>query len=215
MSVSRILNTWINFMYDHMKGFIPWPTREQILANLPTSFVEMPDVRIVIDATEFFCEKPSSLTAQYLTWSEYKNHNTFKVLIGVAPNGVVSFISRVWGGRASDRHIVQKDGHHLLPLLESGDIILADKGFTIGDSLPGHIGLNMPPFIASNAQMTQKEFFKTQQIAAPRIVVEMKMEQIKNFKILQNVLPLTEAHLAEQMIVICTAITNLYPPLLK
>lgn len=77
--------------------------------------------------------------------------------------------------------------------------------------LPGHIGLNMPPFIASNAQMTQKEFFKTQQIAAPRIVVEMKMEQIKNFKILQNVLPLTEAHLAEQMIVICTAITNLYP----
>lgn len=54
MSVSRILNTWINFMYDHMKGLISWTTREQILANLPTSFVEMPDVRIVIDATEFF-----------------------------------------------------------------------------------------------------------------------------------------------------------------
>lgn len=81
--------------------------------------------------------------------------------------------------------------------------------------LPGHIGLNMPPFIASNAQMTQKEFFKTQQIATPKIVVGMKMEQIKNFKILQNVLPLTEAHLAEQMIVICNAITNVYPPLLK
>lgn len=102
-----------------------------------------------------------------------------------------------------------------LPLLESGDIILADKGFTIGELLPGHIGLNIPPFIASNAQMTQEEFFKTQQIAAPRIVVEMKMEQIKNFKIVQNVLPLTEAHLAEQMVVICTAITNLNHPLLK
>lgn len=102
-----------------------------------------------------------------------------------------------------------------LPLLQSGDIILADKGFTIGDLLQGHIGLNMPPFIASNAQMTQEEFFKTQQIAAPRIVVEMKMEQIKNFKIVQNVLPLTEAHLAEQMIVICTATTNLNHPLLK
>lgn len=47
-----------------------------------------------------------------------------------------------------------------LPLLESGDIILADKGFTIGDLLPGHIGLNMPPFIASNAQMTQKFFLR-------------------------------------------------------
>lgn len=57
MPVSRILNTWINFMHDHMKGLIPWPTREQILANLPTSFVEMPDVRIVIDGTEFFLRK--------------------------------------------------------------------------------------------------------------------------------------------------------------
>jgi len=63
--------------------------------------------------------------------------------------------------------------------------------------------------------MTKQQFVKTQQIAAPRIVVEMKMEQIKNFKIIQNTLPLTEAHLAEQIIVICAAMTNLYNPSLK
>ena len=175
----------------------------------------MPQVRIVIDATEFFCEKPSSLVAQNLTWSEYKHHNTFKVLIGVAPNGLVTFISRVWGGHTSDRHIVQKDGDLLIPRLEPGDIILADKGFTVGDLLPSDIGLNMPPFVSSSKQMTRDEFFKTQQIASPRIVVEMKMEQIKNFRLLQTVLPLTEAHLAEQITVICTAMTNLYEPLLK
>lgn len=56
--------------------------------------------------------------------------------------------------------------------------------------------------------MTQTEFFMTQQNATPRIVLEMKMEQIKkDFKILQNVRALTEAHLAEQMIVIHTPIT--------
>ena len=215
MTVSRVMTTWINFMYDHMKSLIPWPTREQILANLPKSFCEMPQVRIVIDATEFFCEKPSSLVAQNLTWSEYKHHNTFKVLIGVAPNGLVTFISRVWGGHTSDRHIVQKDGDMLIPRLESGDIILADKGFTVADLLPSDIGLNMPPFVSSSKQMTREEFFKTQQIASPRIVVEMKMEQIKNFRLLQTVLPLSEAHLAEQIIVICAAMTNLYEPLLK
>jgi hypothetical protein len=48
-----------------MKPLIAWPTKEQILANLPSSFIEMPDVRIVIDATEFFCEKPSSLTHSF------------------------------------------------------------------------------------------------------------------------------------------------------
>ena len=215
MTVSRVMTTWINFMYDHMKSLIPWPTRKQILANLPKSFSDMPQVRIVIDATEFFCEKPSSLVAQNLTWSEYKHHNTFKVLIGVAPNGLVTFISRVWGGHTSDRHIVQKDGDLLIPHLEPGDIILADKGFAVGDLLPSDIGLNMPPFVSSSKQMTRDEFFKTQQIASPRIVVEMKMEQIKNFRLLQTVLPLTEAHLAEQITVICTAMTNLYEPLLK
>lgn len=202
-------------MYDHMKSLIAWPTKKQILANLPSSFIEMPDVRIVIDATEFFCEKPSSLTSQFLTWSEYKHHNTYKVLIGVAANGLVTFISRVWGGHTPDRHIVQKDGDLFIPRLESGDIILADKGFTVGDLLPGHIELNMPPFIFTSSQMTKQQFFQTQQIAAPRIVVEMKMEQIKNFKIIQSRLPLTEAHLAEQIIVICAAITNLYNPLMK
>lgn len=215
MTVSRIMNTWINFMFDHMKSLIPWPTKEQILANLPKCFQDIPDSRIVIDATEFFCEKPSSLQAQNLTWSEYKHHNTFKVLVGVAPNGLVTFMSTVWGGHTSDRHITQKDGHLFLPKLEPGDIILADKGFTVADLLPSDIGLNMPPFISKSRQMTKNEFFKTQQIASSRIVVEMKMEQIKNFRVLQTVLPLSEAHLAEQMILICTAMTNLYDPLLK
>ena len=133
MTVSRIMNTWINFMYDHMKSLIPWPTKEQILGNLPRCFQEIPDSRIVIYATEFFCEKPSSLKAQNSTWSEYKHHNTFKVLVGVAPNGLVTFISSVLGGHTSDRHIVQEDGHLFIPKLETGDIILADKGFTVGD----------------------------------------------------------------------------------
>ncbi|XP_021346079.1 uncharacterized protein LOC110445671 [Mizuhopecten yessoensis] len=215
MTVSRIINTWINFMFDHMQSLIPWPSREQILSNLPKHYTEMTRVRIVVDATEFFCEKPGNLEAQFLTWSEYKHHNTYKVLIGVAPNGLVTFVSRVWGGHASDRHIVQKDGDLFLPKLEPGDVILADKGFTVGDLLPAHIGLNMPPFVSSSCQMSVQEFFKTQQIAAPRIVVEMKMEQIKNFKILQSVLPLAEVHLAEQIIMICCAMTNLYEPLLK
>lgn len=72
---------------------IPWSTREQIVANSLKAFVALQTVRIVIDATEYFCEKPGNLKAQYLTWSGYKYHNTFKVLIGVAPNGLVSFVS--------------------------------------------------------------------------------------------------------------------------
>ena len=94
-TVSRIVNTWVNFLYDHAKHLVPWPSREQILCNLPKGFQDYKDCRVVIDCTELFTEKPSSLTAQWLTWSEYKHSNTFKLLTGVAPNGLVNCISRL------------------------------------------------------------------------------------------------------------------------
>lgn len=125
-TVSRILNTWVNLIYDHSKVLIAWLTREQILANLPRHFNDHSDTRIVVDCTEFFVEKLSSLVSQWLTWSEYKHHNTFKILIGVPPNGMVSFVSRLWGGNASDRHIVQNGD--LIPKLSPGDVMMADKG---------------------------------------------------------------------------------------
>lgn len=46
---------------------------------------------------------------------------------------MVSFVSRLWGGNASDRHIVQNDD--LIPKVSPGDVIMADKGFTIDDLL--------------------------------------------------------------------------------
>ena len=115
--------------------------------------------------------------AQWQTWAKYKHNNTFKVLIGVSPSGMVTFVSRLWGGHASDRHITDQDS--LMAILEPGDTIMADKGFTVGDLLPPGIALNMPPRIPGIRQMTSKEFFQTQSIASARIVVEMEMEQIK------------------------------------
>lgn len=53
-TVSRILNTWVNLIYDHSKVLIAWLTREQILANLPRHFNDHSDTRIVVDCTEFF-----------------------------------------------------------------------------------------------------------------------------------------------------------------
>ena len=214
-TVSRILNTWIHFMFEHCKGMVPWATREQILANLPSSFSSHQLVRIVIDCTEFFIEKPSSLNAQWQLWSEYKHHNTAKLCIGCAPNGLIMFVSRLWGGRASDRFIVEQDREQFIPYLEENDIVMADKGFKIKYLLPPDVGLNMPPLIGRDRQMTAEEFFKTQEVAGPRIVIEMANEQVKNFRILQGTFPLSEVHLFEQIAFLCCAWSNLYEPILK
>lgn len=64
-TVSRIMNTWINFLYDNCKSLVTWPKREQIVCNLPKLFTG--HTRIVVDCTEFYIEKPSSLKAQWMT----------------------------------------------------------------------------------------------------------------------------------------------------
>ena len=77
-------------------------------------------------------ERPTSLKARAQTFSNYKKHNTVKFLIGITPQGSVAFISKGWGGRASDVYITENCG--LLTKLLPGDMILADRGFTVQDT---------------------------------------------------------------------------------
>jgi len=61
---------------------------------MPTIFKkDYPNTCIIIDATEFSLERPSSLLSQSCTFSTYKNTNTVKVLIGVTTSGAISFVS--------------------------------------------------------------------------------------------------------------------------
>ena len=124
-SVSRIINTWTEFLYEHTKSLVQWPKIDQVIRNLPGHFVHFPNVLIVFDCTEFYMEIPSSLSAQNLTWSEYKHSNTLKVLIGVTPDGHVGYIGEIWGGRASDRHIVIAE--KVLERIPVGLAAMADK----------------------------------------------------------------------------------------
>ncbi len=67
-------------------------------------------------------ERPTSLKARAQTWSNYKHHNTIKFLIGIAPQGVITFISKGWGGRVSDVYLTEHYG--LLEKLLPGDLVL-------------------------------------------------------------------------------------------
>lgn len=42
---------------------------------------------------------------------------------------MISFVSKAWGGRASDREVVQQST--FLKVLDAGDRITADRGFPI------------------------------------------------------------------------------------
>ena len=68
---------------------------------------KFPTVRVIIDCTEIFTQKPSSLVDIRQLFSSYNNHTTFKGLIGISPHGSVTFVSSLFTGCISDVEITK------------------------------------------------------------------------------------------------------------
>ena len=135
-------------------------------------------VAIVIDCFEVFLERPSNLHARACTWSNYKHHNTVKILLGIAPQGLISFVSSTWGGRVSDKYITDHSG--VLDNLIPGDVVLADRGFDIGDSVGMmQASLHIPAFTKGKSQLTAMEVHETRSIANVRIHVERVIGMVR------------------------------------
>ena len=139
-----------------------------------------PSTRVILDATEIRVEKPSLPKLQQATFSNYKNTNTYKVLVGISPSGVITFVSKLYAGSLSDKELTRSSG--ILEMLESSDSVMADRGFNI-QALLG-VALNIPPFLKGKTQLTEKELIETRRIASIRIHVECTMERIKTFTFL-------------------------------
>jgi hypothetical protein len=180
---------------------------------MPHIFKEKyPSTRVIIDATEVYVEQPAVPELQQLTFSNYKNHNTYKGLIGISPSGAIIFISSLYPGSISDKELTRRCG--LLELLEKGDSVMADRGFDIQDDLALlGVKLNIPPFLKGKQLLTQQELVETRRIASLRIHVERAMEQIKNFHIFDRPLPPSFRDTATQAFFICAILTNFNPPL--
>ena len=211
--VSSVIFSWLRLMALELKFLIPWPGRIQVSRNLPDSFRKYyKKCRVIIDCTEFFIETPSSLEVQTLCWSEYKHHSTIKVLVGITPNGCFSFISDSYGGRASDKFIVEDSG--FLKLLQPGDLVMADRGFKIEELLAFYqCHLAIPPPSHTTLQMSRNEVQETSKIANVRIYVEMAIRRLKEYQILKHELPISLLPVADDIITVCAALANLKHPL--
>ena len=214
--MSKLFNTWILLLSRELRLLFPWPSQEMVRNSLPTQFDRYPSRRVIIDCTEIFIQRPYSLMKASESYSQYKKHNTFKVLVGITPAGEITFVSRLWLGRASDRYITQHSG--ILNLLDPGDNVMADRGFDIQDLLVSKkVTLNIPPFLSLRKQLTAQEVELTRRIAAVRIHVHVEhaIGRVKEFHILDGILPISLAHVAEDIFVTCAYLTNFQTPLVS
>ena len=103
----------------------------------------------------------------------------------MAPNGTIVYCSKAYPGSTSDVAIV--DHSHMVSSFVAGDLILADKGFTIYALLPDGVNLNIPPFSRGKAQFTIEEGEMCRKIARARLHIERANKRIKIFAILSHV----------------------------
>lgn len=209
---SRIFISWVMFLEKELHYLLPFSTREDLKGiPKPRAFKKKPfeDVRAIIDCTEFFIEKPSKISTQKATYSQYKSSNTFKLLVSMSPICHFNFVSKLYSGSISDKEIVQTSG--FLDHLQSNDGVMADKGFNIQDLLALHNArLHAPPMM-SKTNISAKASTATRRVATARVHIERMIRKLKLFNFLRGVISLTHKPYIDSVITVCAILVNLQP----
>ena len=133
-------------------------------------------------------------------------------MLCITPAGTISFISKSYGGTASNRFITETCG--IVEKLQFGDNLMADKGFSISDLLVSKGSrLVIPPFLRDKNRVSKKNCTTTSNVAKARIHVENAIARIKDFRIFNGAFPITLKDQLDDIFTICCALTNLGPAL--
>ena len=95
---SCMFTTWILFISKELRALFPFPSRQQVLQWMPNCINNFRSTCIITDCYKVECQHPSALMKSSVMYSQYKSHNTWNVLVGCTPAGLVSFISEAQGG---------------------------------------------------------------------------------------------------------------------
>ena len=223
-TVSRVFKAWMEVLDVRLSPLISWPEREELWRTMPRCFQYSfgKATTIIIDCFEIYIDRPSNLLARAQTYSHYKSHNTVKVLIGITPQGSVCFVSKAWGGRTSDKYLTEHCG--MLKNLKPGDLVMADRGFTIEENLSLYQAkLAIPAFTKGKSQLDPVSVEKTRGIANVRIHVERVIGLLRQkYSVLQSTLPIDYllcsdeegnrcCPMVDRLIRVCCALINLCP----
>ncbi len=183
----------VDLLYGKLDFLIQWPDRDVIRSTVPPPFrSNFPRLTGIMDCFEIFIDRPNNLKARAGVYSNYKKHSTVKIFIVCSPLGAVTYMSCVWGGRASDVEIVRSSGFIDQKYHVPSDQLLADRGFTLKEDFAKQCGAELftPSFVKGKDQLSAQDIETSRIISHVRIHIERIIGLIKNrYTILEGPLP--------------------------
>lgn len=211
-TVLKLFKHCISVMYCRLvPSLVIWPDRESLRESLPHVFRNSTFEKTVciIDCFEIFIEKPSNL-------STLESHHTMKYLIAICPQGSICFISNGWGGRTSNKFITEQS--HFLPNLLTEDLVLADRGFSIKDSVQSNQAeLQISAFTRGKTQLHRVKLENTSCLESLRIHIEEVTGVLRRkYTVLQSTVPISftdvdqenDVTCLDKIVQVCCALTN-------
>ena len=178
-TVSRVFTPWMVALVVRLAPLIKWPERKGLWRTMPQCFqfafgkkttVTIDCFKILFAGHPIFWPGGDILFLQASQYSQSVNR--------ITPQGTISFVSKARGGRISDKFLTENCG--LLKKLLRRNLILADRGFTIQESV-----------MLQQAQLAIPAFTKGRGIANVRIHVERVIGLLRRkFTILSGILPI-------------------------
>ena len=134
-TVTRVVRRAVDVMSSTLvPTAVFWPSRAELRKNLPSAVrAAHPDCAVIIDCFTVSLDRPPPAPHGDRPGRAGPGGNTLKYLIGVAPQGVVTFVSGGVAGNVGDKTLVEGCG--FLCKLLPGDVVLASRGLDIGESV--------------------------------------------------------------------------------
>lgn len=215
-TVGVIFTTFVNFMCVELSLLFEMPEPDD--ENICDCFIPFSGLQVVLDCTEFSVEKSSNLQARKELYSNYKGRETIKFMVGLSPNLYVNYVSKAFGGRASDKFITLQSTS-LLDALPEGSKVMVDRGFNVGDELKAlGVDLIIPTFkgaAGKRSQMRSDELAHSENVAMARIHVERIIQRIRSFQILEKRAKLSSKDIYEQLFKTCAYLANFQLPIVR
>ncbi|XP_015120767.1 uncharacterized protein LOC107043698 [Diachasma alloeum] len=197
-----------------LRCVIRWVPKDEIQRNIPQCFEYFKDTVVIVDCTEFKIQRPKRLQCRIKLYSQYKSNFTAKFMTGITPGGMLTFLSKGYGGRASDKTIFEQS--NIINFLEKDDAVMTDKGFQIEEiCMKRGVKLYIPPFLKKKKQFSPEEATYNRFIAAAPVHVERMNQRIREFGILQNQIPWNLGSRIDDIVIVCAGLANLGTPILE